>query len=223
MRLADARNGPGFFLPMNKRVVFYVDGFNLYHSILEASAYSGYGNKLKWLDLDHLLQTYLSPDERLIRIKYFSAIYTHNPSKAQRHKRYIKVLKHKNVDVILGKFKRKSLRCKKCKQKYQTFEEKRTDVNIAIHVIRDAYKDIYDTAIIVSGDTDLIPAIKMLKEDFPSKQIGVVFPYGRKNLELEKNVNFSRKIFLEDMEKSILPEKYHISDTIELTIPKEWS
>ena len=35
------------------------------------------------------------------------------------------------------------------------YEEKETDVNIAIAMIKDAAQDVYDTAILVSGDTDL--------------------------------------------------------------------
>ena len=207
---------------MKKRVIYYVDGFNLYHSLLDAVSKSKFRKKLKWLDIDKLFRYYLSKNEVLIEIKYFSAIFESNPSKALRHRKYIKILKHKDIQVILGKFKKKDLFCKKCRQTYQTMEEKRTDVNIALHIIQDAYKNNFDTAILVSGDTDLIPAIKILKSDFPEKRIGVIFPYNRKSLELLNHVHFNWKISIKDMEKAILPVSYEIGKGKILTIPTEW-
>jgi hypothetical protein len=41
------------------RVTFLVDGFNLYHSLLEASHDLG-GDSTRWLDLRSLLSSYLS-------------------------------------------------------------------------------------------------------------------------------------------------------------------
>ncbi len=222
MRFADARNCPGFFLLMKKRVIFYVDGFNLYHSLLDASSKSRFGAKLKWLDIHKLMTSFLSRNEQLIQIKYFSAIFEANPQKANRHRRYIKVLKDKKIKVILGKFKHKDLYCKRCHRNYRSTEEKRTDVNIALHILQDAYKNRYDTIILVSGDTDLIPAIKMLKADFPTKKIGVIFPYGRKNLELANQVHFNKKIKIIDMEIAILPDAYNLRDGKVLTLPEEW-
>ena len=44
------------------------------------------------------------------------------------------------------------------------FHEKGVDVKIATDLIVGAYEDTYDTAILVSSDTDLIPAIAKVKE-----------------------------------------------------------
>src|SRR3989344_2196131 len=45
------------------------------------------------------------------------------------------------------------------------FHEKGVDVHLAADLLRGAYKDTYDTAILVSSDTDLIPAIQYLREE----------------------------------------------------------
>lgn len=45
------------------------------------------------------------------------------------------------------------------------FHEKGVDVHIAADLLRGAYKDLYETAILVSSDTDLIPAIRYLREE----------------------------------------------------------
>jgi len=59
--------------------------------------------------------------------------------------------------------------CNNCKTYYTSHEEKQTDVNIGIYLIKEAFENSYDTAILVTNDTDLIPAIKMLKNRFPQK------------------------------------------------------
>lgn len=73
------------------------------------------------------------------------------------------------MEVVLGKFKSKRLRCKVqgCQhpnKEYFSREEKETDVNIAIHLLTDAFNETFDTAFILSADTDLIPAIKKVFE-----------------------------------------------------------
>jgi len=42
-------------------------------------------------------------------------------------------------------------------------EEKKNDVNIAVHMIKDAIYDKCDRFIVVSGDSDLVPAVKAVK------------------------------------------------------------
>lgn len=56
-----------------------------------------------------------------------------------------------------------------------------TDVNIATQMMVDAYKDKYDVAILISGDSDLVPPIKAVHENFPSKRVTVFFPPKRYN------------------------------------------
>lgn len=56
-----------------------------------------------------------------------------------------------------------------------------TDVNIATHVILDAYKDEYDMAMLISGDSDLVPPIKEIHKNFSNKRVFVAFPPKRHN------------------------------------------
>jgi hypothetical protein len=55
-------------------------------------------------------------------------------------------------------------------------EEKRTDVNIAIQMLDDAYQDSCDQFVLVSGDSDLVPGVNRLKIRFPKKQVTVYVP-----------------------------------------------
>ena len=76
-----------------------------------------------------------------------------------RHKLLISANVDCGVRVILGQFRKTTKKCQICNEQYQTYEEKRTDVNIAVHLFADAQKNNYDKAVIVSGDSDLIPAM----------------------------------------------------------------
>ncbi|MCL2689747.1 MAG: NYN domain-containing protein, partial [Chitinispirillia bacterium] len=73
---------------------------------------------------------------------------------------------------IYGEFRKVTKCCRDCNSIYNTYEEKETDVNIAIKLYQQAYKNTYDVAIILSGDSDQIPAIRAIKRDFPTKKIG---------------------------------------------------
>jgi len=120
------------------RVIAFVDGFNLYHSLQENPAYSKY----KWLDIRKLLESYVSPKE-LKEIYYFTALVHWKPDKVNRHKIFIRALEQTGVNVVYGEFRKKDRYCSRCKEYYPTFEEKQTDVNIAIHLFRLAIEDRY--------------------------------------------------------------------------------
>lgn len=56
-----------------------------------------------------------------------------------------------------------------------------TDVNIATQILIDAYQDKYDMAMLISGDSDLVPPIKAMHKIFNKKRVFVVFPPKRHN------------------------------------------
>ena len=43
---------------------------------------------------------------------------------------------------------------------WKTNEEKKADVNVAVRLLQDADDDLFDTALVVSGDGDLVPPIE---------------------------------------------------------------
>lgn len=158
---------------VRKKSIIYVDGFNLYYGALK-------NTKWKWLNLEKLFN-YLRPDDDIIKIKYFTALINNPPKKKQND--YISaLLTLSNVEIILGKFKLKHVKCliKKCNYKGNKFfkmpEEKRTDVNIALHMLNDINNEDVERMILVSGDSDLVPAIKMVKSIKPEIDIIVYVP-----------------------------------------------
>ncbi len=124
--------------------------------------------------------------------------------------------------MILGKFKRKDKTCILCKKTYSTFEEKQTDVNIAISLFKNAMEAKFDTAIIISGDSDLIPSIEAIKSTFPVKQIGVVIPIGRSSESLKQVCDFHMKMKEKHLKSSLFPDEIDLGSGVKLKCPSLW-
>jgi hypothetical protein len=151
------------------RALLYVDGFNLYHALHDLNK-----PRLKWLSL-HALGQKLIPNrsERLAGVVYFSAFASHraakNPGQFARHQAYLRALEATSVECVMGRFKMNPVRCFKCGSTWQKPEEKETDVAIATHMVRDAFRDRFDVCYLLSGDTDLVPALRIIRAEFPTK------------------------------------------------------
>jgi 6-hydroxy-3-succinoylpyridine 3-monooxygenase len=159
--------------PRLKRSIIYIDGFNLYYGALRGSPH-------KWLNLERYFRLLL-PNDDIQKIRYFTAKVV--GPRAANQDAYLSALGTLPlVEVILGRFKAKQVQglCPHCPlpapQFFSTYEEKRTDVNIALWMLHDAYKDLCDRLILVSGDSDLVPAIAMVKNHYPEKTIIVYIP-----------------------------------------------
>lgn len=170
---------------LSRRTVVYIDGYNLYHAIDDLK-----DDSLKWVNLWALAETMLRDGEHLHQVIYFSAYATHYPDAYKRHRAYVAALKEERVKVVMGQFKKKFPKCNVCQARYQTHEEKETDVNIAIHLIRDTMQDTFDRAIIVSADTDMRSAVEMARGLSGTKLIDIVAPPGRKKYARQMNPLF---------------------------------
>ena len=204
-----------------ERVICFVDGFNLYHALLDLQKPS-----LKWLDL-HLLFRRLSrhKSQVITQILFFSAYATWKPESYYRHRLYIKALSANGVTPVLGQFKKKPKQCFKCKAKWVDHEEKESDVNLALAMLDLAYKDRYDRAFLLSRDSDLAPAVRKVKENFPEKKVTVFSPYNYKHSsELLQACDDHKTINLQHLSSSLFPEKiYDAGGNLITTRPVEYS
>ena len=198
------------------RYYFYVDGLNVYHSINNK-----FYCKYKWLNYWQLAKNILKKDDTLEGVSYFTTIARWKKDSAARHRQYIKVLRSTGVKDIQGRFMEKYIRCHICGKYYKTREEKQTDVNIAVHMISDGINDLYDRAVVVSGDTDLIPIIEMIHKEFPDKEIGAMFPIRRYHSSLEQVADFAITIKERHLRDSQFPEEVKVGDTI-IKRPDSW-
>jgi uncharacterized LabA/DUF88 family protein len=202
-----------------KRVSFFIDGFNLYHTLNCNPNYYKY----KWINFNQLAKCYLKTDDTLIDIFYFTAFAIWDQDKVKRHKIFIKAQEIVGIKTIYGKFKIKDRKCRaQCLEEYQTFEEKQTDVNIAIKLFTEAMHDNFDTGIIVTGDSDLVPAIKSIKRNFPAKRIGLIIPIGGKAFYLRETCDYYMKMKEKQLNSSIMPPEIDLGNDEKLIRPDTW-
>lgn len=66
----------------------------------------------------------------------------------------------------------------------------------AVHLLNDAWLDRYDCAVVVSNDSDLAEAMRLIREHHPSKLLGLVFPrhHGHPSAQLVKHAAFVKKL-----------------------------
>ena len=138
-------------------LIAYIDGFNLYHAI-------------GWT-CGRFAESLARPGEIWVKLTPFSAYATWLPDAHQRHIEYVKAIEHAGVKCTMGHFKNKPVKCNKCSQTWVHHEEKETDVHIAARIVADAFKGRFDRAILITADSDLAPAVKIVKAAFPMKQI----------------------------------------------------
>ena len=114
-------------------------------------------------------------------------------------------------------------RCSTCGTTWQTYEEKMTDVNIAVELLSDAYDDAFDTAIVISADSDLARPITTIRARFPGKRVVVAFPPNRVSKLLRSVAAASFTIGRDALRDSQLPEGVVRLDGNIFTRPPEWN
>lgn len=212
------------------RVSFFVDGFNLYHSLRRASETLGLAGKgTRWLNLRALCESYLhivGHRAGTENVYYFSAFATHriprDPDVVNRHRKYIQCLEDTGVQSHIGKFKVKNSSCYSCGRRLVHHEEKETDVAIGVHILEVLFRDECDTAVIITGDTDIAPAIRAAKRLFPAKRIIVGFPFERYNNELKVLADASFKITAQAYCNYQFLDPYKLSNGYAMPKPRQW-
>jgi uncharacterized LabA/DUF88 family protein len=162
-----------------KRTYAYIDGFNLYYGALK-------GTRHKWLDLKLLLSTILGNDHQILKIKYYTArisARSDNPNSPIRQMVYLNAIKAHipELEISYGYYLSNTVRMRLAKptllKKFEDViktEEKGSDVNLALHVLNDAWQDKYDCAVIVSNDSDLSESLRLIKKQHKKKIVLLV-------------------------------------------------
>lgn len=162
------------------RVACYVDGFNLYHAV-DALGQPG----LKWADLDSLARSYLREGDELVRTVFFTALSTWDKAKRGRHVGYINALEHTGVKVLKSNFDRVPKWCHASSQWCKIREEKQTDVAIAVEMLADCYRLGIDRILLLSADSDQIPAVATIRAEFPNVIVFLIAPPKRLSVARE--------------------------------------
>lgn len=172
----------------------YVDGFNLYYGCLQNSPY-------KWLNLLQMCQLLL-PKSTINQLKYFTAKVSarpNDPSQPVRQATYMRALETlPNCQVIYGHFLSNRVRMTNANPPPNTVEvikteEKGSDVNLATHLLYDAFSNQFDTAVIVTNDSDLYLPMEFVVQKL-NLPVGILNPHKHPSKKLLTIAKFIKPI-----------------------------
>lgn len=156
----------------------YVDGFNLYYGCLKGSPY-------KWLDLEALCGVLL-PQNHIHRIRYFTARaqVRDDPGVPVRQGAYMRALDTlPMLSIHLGHFLTNNVRMPLAKPtkwantvEVVKTEEKGSDVNLATHLLLDAFRRDAQCYVVISNDSDLLEPIRVVRHELHAS-VGLVNPH----------------------------------------------
>ena len=213
---------------MTQRVTTYIDALNLYHGLRAI----GWQHCL-WLDIYQFSLNILGKNQRLEKVHYFTTevLYDHQDKyKVKRHRTYLQALSEFNEAHIhrghykthYGYYKKNKRLHQECGKNHKFVEEKMTDVNIATNLLCDAHDDLFDVAIVISGDSDLVSAVEAIRTRFQNKEAVVYFPPRRISPRLKAAASRCEYSDENIFQRSQLPNPVITSLNQKLWRPSTW-
>lgn len=200
-----------------ERVIAYVDGYNLYYGLRSKG-----WRKFYWLNIQKLAQRYLKPHQTLVKTKYFTATIKKPESRRLRQLTYLEALQTlPDFQIYYGQFLSETITCRQCGHSYTTYHEKMTDINISVQIMQDAFEDNFDTAFLMSADSDLTPPVKTIHQLFHDKKVISIFPPARTSYSLKQASKGVLHIGRAELAQCLFPEQVR-KDSVLLTCPPSW-
>ena len=201
-----------------ERVIAYIDGYNLYFGLLDARLHTS-----RWLDLGGVCTSLLKPGQRLDLVRYFTTSVRNDPDAAKRQAIFIDALRARGgIEIDFGVFLSKTMTCRSCHVQWTKNDEKRTDVNIAVRLLNDAHDDRFDMAMVISGDSDLVPIVESVRQRYPRKRVIVAAPPKRWSTDLAQSAHAAFQVSRAAIRSNRLPDPVVTPEGVELRAPEGW-
>ena len=202
------------------RAALYIDGFNLYHAIDDLDE-----PFLKWSDYWKLGSIIIPrKSQKLVKVVYCTAYYPNDENKKRRHRSFINAQKVNNVTVIEGHYVHEDVECRGCGAKWKKPTEKQGDINVALHLIKDGYDDLYDCAYLLSSDSDQAATARIFRDSFSSKKLVTVAPPERNfSVHIERYASERLKLNKSHIEKCVMPPVVFKPGVTSSRRPKEYT
>ncbi|MBK1853982.1 NYN domain-containing protein [Verrucomicrobiaceae bacterium 5K15] len=222
-------------MPKRRRLktILYIDGFNLYYGAIKDTPY-------KWLN-PIALASQMFRNNEIVATKYCSAPVSalpNDPDAPTRQMTYWRALRTlPNMTIIEGHFRVRKKRAKVVTPPPNTIEiysteEKGSDVNLGAHLLLNAFQDKFTTAIVITGDSDLITPIRMVNEEL-GKAVCVVNPqlisgpHRRKQRRGSAGLQSAAQVYRNGIRDAQLQSSQfpsHLSDSVgTFNKPRVWS
>lgn len=174
-----------------ERVAIYIDGSNFYHYLKDAEISFPKGRKFDF----KLFADFLVGNRECVAKRYYTGVFR-NVNDSPKSKGLVS-----GQQKFLSEIEKDGFIIKRGRIMYDSGKtrEKGTDVKIAVDLVIGAIDNIYDTAILVSSDTDLIPALRYIR--YKKKNLEYVGFSHAPSFGIQKYANFSRLLLPSDIEK----------------------
>lgn len=217
------------------RTIVYVDGFNLYFRLLQTRPAQ------KWLNVRTLAEKLLNPSNQIVGVRYYTARVSGriDPTAPARQQVYLDALGTvPEISIHMGSFllsekfaglvKPPEFRPRVALPqpwpdvvKVIKVEEKGSDVNLASHLLLDAFQGNFDVAAVLSNDSDLAEPIRIVTKVL-GKPVGLLSPVSNPTLELKNVASFIRRISVSDLGASQFTDPIVRTDGSTLAKPLSW-
>ena len=163
-------------------------------------------------------------DQRLEGVRYFTArISGPRASKVERQAVFLEAIATlPKLTIDYGHFLKKQRTCAYCGRQWVFYEEKMSDVNLAVKLLGDAQDDRFDVALVISADSDLASPVLEVLGRYPKKRVVVVFPPGRRSERLRSIASAAFTVGRKYLKDSQLPDNLRRSDGSVLARPNHW-
>jgi uncharacterized LabA/DUF88 family protein len=216
------------------RTVVYIDGFNLYYRALKSTGH-------KWLNLTALMAAVLPPACQVVRINYYTARISGrtDPTAPARQHAYLRALSTlPEVQIHYGNFLAHqkwaglvqppdfrpafTLPAGAAPQVAYVWktEEKGSDVNLGVHLVRDAFTGAFDEAAVLTNDTDLIEPLRIVTQE-AGKPVTLLTPVNQPSVGLVKASTRLRHI-VPYLGPCLFPDTLQLANGRTVTKPSGW-
>jgi len=205
-----------------RRTIVYVDGYNLYYRALKDTQY-------KWLNIKRLAEKVMEPTNQVVAVKYYTARVSGKPDPTSpKHQQiYLDALATvPEVKVFFGNFQSHPITRPLVAPipglpryvEVHHSQEKGSDVNLASHLLHDAWSGRFEVAAVISNDTDLCEPIRIVNQEL-NKLVGVLCPATSCSQPLRNVAKFVKHIRTADLAASQFPSSM-LGGT--LVKPSDW-
>ena len=220
------------------RTIVYIDGFNLYYRMLKARPGK------KWLNQKELAARVLDRSHQIARVNYYIARVSaraHDPDAPARQAIYLKALAtipelvvHEGSFMMSEPWMALASPPQAKPDGYEwnspvpsvvkvlKSEEKGSDVNLGAHLVRDAYTNAFDVAVVLTNDSDLVEPIRIATVE-AGKRVGLLVPVKYPNQSLINVASFYLHIRPGHLARAQFPNPVTTSEGKEIWKPSEWT
>lgn len=216
------------------KTIVYIDGFNLYYRALKKT-------KFKWLNLQALCEAVLPKECEIVGINFYTARISGriDPNSPRDQQVYLNALSTiSTLSIHFGSFQVSDkpmflstpleFQPKAHTQPVPTprfakvvkTEEKGSDVNLGVHLVRDALLGRFEHAAVITNDTDLCEPLRIVKDE-THLPITLMTPVDKPAISLKAQATYVRHI-KPYLGPSQFPDTVTMHDGQILTRPKGW-